>query len=161
MRVCDFSKVFHHFPMVDDTTVHHLEATFLDPTWGFLWDVSQRNVKVMGEFVENITEYDFGLEEGEVRSILTSLGTRMIAIGTSLGNVVLHERQRYRRVEEREEDGNGPVIVIGYYPEPLQDLLGTRSVKDDQFYRYTGFFNAKDNIGHNLKQFIKHLNQTA
>lgn len=161
MNVRSFTRVFSQFPLLSDTLTQELETTFLDPTWGFLWDVSQRNVKVMDEFIDDITQFDFGLKAGDVVSVMTSLGTRMIAIGTPLGNVVIHERQRYRRVEERDEDGSGPVVLIGYYPPALQGLLGTRAVKDDQLYHYTGFFNPKSNIGFTINSIVAELIEMA
>lgn len=157
----DFSKVFNFFPLVDDASLHVFENSFLDSEDGFLWDISARNSKKTENLVEDMVEYDFGLKNGEVISLMTSLGIRMIAIGTCLGNVVIHERQRFRRVEEHDGDGTGPVILTCYFPQELEDLIGLRPLKDEQVYRYTGFFNTENNIGKTLGRLKDTLSKVA
>lgn len=159
MQRKDFSKVFNQVSLLDASVVEELERVFYDPNEGFVWDVGFQKRGLFQWFSREIVDYDFGLAVGEVAGIETSLGSRMIVVGTRAGNVVLHEKIQEEKVHRPLDDEEvRDIIVMSHYPSTLKNLLGTRPVRIDQLYLYTGFFNDADNIGYTLERLLEDIN---
>lgn len=156
MLTKDFTRIFNSHPFLEEQLVASLERDFMDED-GFKWDASLRNVRKTEEFTGDIVDYDLQLASGEVRSILTSLGTRMIVVGTIIGNVILHERQMYYPPNTDRSDDYSRSLIIGHLPAVLTAIVGNKPLKDHQIYAFTGFFNSKGNLGHSLIQLSNAL----
>lgn len=155
MEVRDFTRVFDNVKnYLDETKVAELECAFLDDGM-FVWNSSFRNAGKLTSFSEDIASFDLGLKEGEVVKYLSSLGCRMIIIGTFAGNVVIHQRTAFESSAHDGSPDNSPAIVVCYSPKDIEAIVGNKPLRQADLYRYTGFFNERENIGETLKRIRK------
>lgn len=152
MEIREFSKVFDGLPQwLEENKAMALEGRFIDDGM-FSWNMSYRNAGPFNHFIEDITTFDLGLAEGQVVKHLSSLGCRMIFIGTFAGNVVIHERTRHTDPSHEGTPENAPIIVACYTPKVLEPIVGNKPLRQSDLYRLTGFFNVTENIGYTLKR---------
>lgn len=153
-----FSRVWDSYDYLPQAVESAFENHFMDVDGQFTWDTIGRNVRKYNEFLEDITEFDFGLKVGEVKRYLAPTSERMLMIGTPLGNAIIHQRYHYERITVREGDlAAVPIMVRVYVPHDLRSFLGDKPIREEQLYRYTGFHNHKDNLGFSLVRLQKSL----
>tara|TARA_B100000929_G_scaffold100901_1_gene79652 strand:- start:13121 stop:13603 length:483 start_codon:yes stop_codon:yes gene_type:complete len=148
MEVRDFSKVFDGLPTwLDEDVSMMLEERYIEDG-DYAWNASFRQANSFEEFVTDVCDLDLRLKEGEVKKFLSSLGCRLIFIGTFAGNVVIHQRRGFHRAVSHEVPiENERINVLCYAPKEIQEIIGNKPITVHDLYRYTGFFNAKNNLG--------------
>ncbi len=155
MELREFSKVFDGLPhWLDEDKAMSLERQFIDDGT-FSWNMSFRKAGLFHQFVEEITSFDLGLKEGQVVKYLSSLGCRLIFIGTFAGNVIIHQRNSFGEVEHDGQPENAPVVAVCYAPDIIEPLVGNKPLRQNDLYRLTGYFNSRDNLGNALSR-IRH-----
>lgn len=155
MEMRDFSKVFDGLTSwLDEDVSLRLEERFIEDG-DYHWNASFRQPGLFNEFVAEVCHMNLGLKEGEVKKFLSSLGCRMIFIGTFAGNVLIHQRRGFQRVENQGAPIESErVNVLCYAPGEIQEIIGSKPISVHELYRYTGFFNARNNLGNSFKRLL-------
>lgn len=149
MELKDFERVYESFDFLDRAKIENLEKQFVTED-DFTWNLGFKDRGVVNETIEDLVSFDLGLEEGEVKNLYSSLGCRMIFIGTCVGNVVIHQRKDFKRYESADGEERYTVNVVSYVPEALRSIVSNKTLNVNELYRYTGFLNSRSNIGNSL-----------
>lgn len=152
MIVKDFTKAFMDIPKtLDDVSTNLLESRYMY-NGDFAWNLAHTEIDKFMSFMDDIVSIDLGINEGEIIKFTSSMGCRMIFIGTYVGNVVVHLRGDVAGSLDNVLEST-KMAVYCYTPKMLRNILGNnKPIVFNELFTFTGLQDDSVNLGIAFKE---------